>query len=191
VKEGKVKRVRGVAYTSKVTPQFAAKMVDSARGVLNDFLPDVWIYTDHAKGDQVAESPGYGLSLVAETIKGHLKASDFSADLEPEEETGDGLNSLADAEKVGVATATRLLQEIGLGGVTDSSHQWLLVTLAALSEEDQETKLRLGKLTPYTVSMMRHLRDFFGVKFNFEQEDEAVVLSVVGANLTNLARRTF
>ena len=24
-------------------------MVDAARGVLNDFLPDVWVYTDHCK----------------------------------------------------------------------------------------------------------------------------------------------
>ena len=29
--------------------QFAARMVDSARAVLNDFLPDVWVYTDHCK----------------------------------------------------------------------------------------------------------------------------------------------
>ena len=29
--------------------QFAARMVDSARAVLNDFLPDVWVYTDHSK----------------------------------------------------------------------------------------------------------------------------------------------
>jgi len=74
--EGKVKRVRGVAYTTHVSPQFASIMVDAARGVLNDFLPDVWIYTDHSKGSACGESPGYGISLVAETITRCLKSAD-------------------------------------------------------------------------------------------------------------------
>merc|ERR1719321_1121116 len=75
--EGKVKRVRGVAYVTRVSPQFAARMVDAARGVLNDFLPDVWIFTDRAKGGGCGEAPGYGVSLVAETITRCVKAAAF------------------------------------------------------------------------------------------------------------------
>ncbi len=46
------KRVRGVAFTSGVTPQYATRMCDAARGVLNDFLPDVWIFADHDKPEK-------------------------------------------------------------------------------------------------------------------------------------------
>jgi len=74
IDEGKVKRVRGVAsvplcsallcsaaiqthltacrYTTRCSPQHANRMVDTARGVLNNLLPDVYIYTDHYKGKE-------------------------------------------------------------------------------------------------------------------------------------------
>lgn len=45
-----IKRVRGIAYTTKISPQMANRLVDGARGILNNLLPDVYIYTDHFKG---------------------------------------------------------------------------------------------------------------------------------------------
>lgn len=45
---GKVKRIRGVAWACRTSPVAANRMVDAARGVLNGFLSDVYIYTDHA-----------------------------------------------------------------------------------------------------------------------------------------------
>ena len=41
-----VKRIRGVAYSMKVSPQTTNRMVDGARGVLNKLLADVYIFTD-------------------------------------------------------------------------------------------------------------------------------------------------
>ena len=52
---GKVKRIRGVAYTARVNPSLANRVVDSCRGVFNNFIPDVWIYTDHYKGDNAGK----------------------------------------------------------------------------------------------------------------------------------------
>lgn len=188
--DGAVKRVRGVAYTCKVTPQFAARMVDASRAVLNKFLPDVWIYTDHAKGDKVANDTGYGISLVAETLKGHLRSADFAADLSTVSDE-DSAGALDNPEAVGTAVAIRLLQEIEGGGVADSAHQWILVTLAALAEEDATSRLKLGKLTPYTVQHLRHVRDFLGVEFSLEQTDAGVSMTTVGCGLQNAARKTW
>ena len=67
---GKVRRIRGVAYGTKVSPQMANRMVDGSRGVLNHFLPDVWVYTDNHKGKSSGNSPGFGVALVAETTSG-------------------------------------------------------------------------------------------------------------------------
>jgi RNA 3'-terminal phosphate cyclase-like protein len=50
VNPGKIKRVRGIAYTTKVNPMIATRVVSSARELLNNFIPDVWIFTDHSKG---------------------------------------------------------------------------------------------------------------------------------------------
>ncbi len=47
-------------------------MVDGARGVLNALLADVYIFTDAVSGQQSGNSPGYGLTLVAETTSGCL-----------------------------------------------------------------------------------------------------------------------
>lgn len=191
--EGKVKRVRGVAYTTKVSPQFAARMVDAARGVLNDFLPDVWIYSDHSKGGATGDSPGYGLSLVAETITRCLKSADACAQL-GEAETKDEDLSLATPEGVGVSVARRLLAEIDLDGVVDTAHQAIVLYFLSLCEETKPGRVRLSKLSPSAVQMLRHIRDFLGVVFKIREDNGdagTVVLSCLGAGICNTARRTF
>eukprot|EP00928_Gymnodinium_smaydae_P014022 TRINITY_DN15084_c0_g1_i1.p1 TRINITY_DN15084_c0_g1~~TRINITY_DN15084_c0_g1_i1.p1 ORF type:complete len:378 (-),score=59.39 TRINITY_DN15084_c0_g1_i1:71-1204(-) len=188
--EGKVKRVRGVAYTARVSPQFAARMVDSARGVLNDFLPDVWIYTDHSKGPNSGESPGYGITLVAETITRTLKASDACAVIAG----GEGEADLGSPEEVGETAARRLLAEIDLDGVVDTAHQSLVLFFLSLSEETAPARVRLSKLSPSAAQMLRHIRDFLGVTFQIREDPgdrQTVVLSCLGAGLANMARRTF
>lgn len=47
---GKIRRVRGYAYSVRVSPAMASRMVDVSKGLLLKFLPDVYIYTDHYKG---------------------------------------------------------------------------------------------------------------------------------------------
>lgn len=191
--EGKVKRVRGVAYTTKVSPQFSARMVDSARGVLNDFLPDVWVYTDHSKGEACGKSPGYGISLVAETISRSLKSADACADISQASGTGDE-NSLDNPEGVGRAAAKRLLAEINLDGVVDTSHQALVLYFLSLSEEHAPSRVRLSRLSPAAAQMLRHIRDFLGIVFTIREDQgdgDTVVLSCIGAGIKNTARRTF
>ena len=53
--EGKVKRVRGWVTSAKVSPQLTTRVVDKVREVFNDYIPDVWIHTDHFKKGQAGE----------------------------------------------------------------------------------------------------------------------------------------
>ena len=48
--QGKVKRVRGVAWGARVSPALANRLVEAAKGRLLQFLPDVYITTDHSTG---------------------------------------------------------------------------------------------------------------------------------------------
>jgi len=194
--EGKVKRVRGVAFTARVSPQFAARMVDAARRVLNDFLPDVWIYTDPAKGPTSGDSPGYGLSLVAETITRSLKSSDACAKIVDVEASGrrGQEDDLSTPEAVGTAAAKRLLAEIDLDGVVDTTHQAIVLYFLSLAEEIKPARVRLSKLSPSAVQMLRHIKDFLGVAFQVREDHGdtgSVVLSCLGAGLKNTSRRTF
>lgn len=50
-----------------MSPQMANRMVESSRSLLSRYIPDVYIYTDVYKGAESGASPGYALSLVAET----------------------------------------------------------------------------------------------------------------------------
>jgi RNA 3'-terminal phosphate cyclase-like protein len=49
IDEGKIKRVRGTAFTSRIPGSVSTRMVDACRGVFNNFLPDVWIAVDNYK----------------------------------------------------------------------------------------------------------------------------------------------
>jgi RNA 3'-terminal phosphate cyclase-like protein len=76
-----VKRIRGIAFSAKVSPQSCNRMVDGARGVLNSLLADVFIFTDHVSGAAAGLSPGYGLTLVAETTAKNLISAEGLADV--------------------------------------------------------------------------------------------------------------
>ena len=62
---GLIKRVRGVGYCSKISPSILTRLVDTTRHVLNQYIPDVYIHTDHYKGKDSGLSAGYSLALFA------------------------------------------------------------------------------------------------------------------------------
>ncbi|TPX42030.1 hypothetical protein SeLEV6574_g05801 [Synchytrium endobioticum] len=74
--QGSIKRIRGIAYATRLSPQMANRVVDAARGVLTRYIPDVYIYTDVYKGPESGNSPGYALTLVAESTTGVLLSAE-------------------------------------------------------------------------------------------------------------------
>lgn len=70
VDQGKIKRIRGTAWAVRVSPSVPNRVVEACKGVLLKFLPDVYIYTDHFTGAKSGKSPGFGLTLSAETNSG-------------------------------------------------------------------------------------------------------------------------
>ncbi|CAL1530335.1 unnamed protein product [Lymnaea stagnalis] len=167
---GKIKRIRGVAWAVRVSPAFVNRLVDSARGVLNRFLTDIYIYTDHMKGSQSGKSPGFGLTLVAETTEGAFLAAE-----EVSSSRGSG-ESPTVPEDLGKRAAMALLQEIHRGGCVDSTSQSLAALMMVLGQQDV-SKLQTGELTPYTIQFLRHIRDFFQVTFSIKVDKRPVVPS--------------
>lgn len=48
---GKVRRIRGVASAARVSPQMANRLIESSRGILNRYVPDLYLFSDVYRGD--------------------------------------------------------------------------------------------------------------------------------------------
>ncbi|KAM2393204.1 hypothetical protein ACFX1X_036588 [Malus domestica] len=192
--EGMVKRIRGVTFSTRVSTQFENTMVYAARGIFNLLLPDVHVFTDHKSGPQAGHSPGYGISLVAETTSGCCISADTAISYSRGEDIGEledeGKKELMPPEDVGMQIANILLGEIEQGGVVDSTHQGLLFLLCALCPQDV-SKVRVGKLSPHGIETLRDIKDFLGVKFVIKPDPSTgtVIHKCVGSGLRNLSRR--
>ena len=182
VDPGFIKKIRGIAYSTRVSPQSANRMVTSARSLLNKFVPDVFIYTDHYKGEESGKSPGFGCALVAETTEGVVLSAEKMA------VTGKG--ALVLPEDVGLEAAQLLCEEIAKGGCVDTSCQSLMLLLMVLTPESV-SKIRLGKLSNYTIQYLRNLKSFFGITFKVKPDHESgtVLLSCFGTGFKNFSRK--
>ncbi|RUP43445.1 RNA 3'-terminal phosphate cyclase/enolpyruvate transferase [Jimgerdemannia flammicorona] len=177
--EGRIKRIRGIAYCTRVSPQTANRLVDSARSVLNRYIPDVYIYTDVYKGPESGKSPGFSLSLVAESTTGVLLSAERAAE---KGETPEDLSRVA---------AKMLLAEVRRGGCVDSANQWLNLLFMVLGPEDV-SKVRVGKLTPFTIQYLRDLKDFFGVAFKIKPDatSQTIMMACLGIGYSNANKKT-
>uniref|UniRef100_A0A8C1FG59 RNA terminal phosphate cyclase-like 1 n=1 Tax=Cyprinus carpio carpio TaxID=630221 RepID=A0A8C1FG59_CYPCA len=54
-----------VRFSVRVSPQMAKRIVDSARNILNKFIPDIYIHTDHMKGASSVHSFFFFMGLVS------------------------------------------------------------------------------------------------------------------------------
>lgn len=177
---GRIKKIRGIAAATRVSPQVSNRMIEAARSQLNEFIPDVYIYSDVFKGQESGRSPGYSLFLQAESTTGALLSADaVGVAGEP-------------VEEMAVRTARKLLGQVRRSGVVDQSHQWMLLTLMALCPEDL-SKVVLGPLAEGIAALLEDIRLFFGVLFKIRREQPAkglTTVSCIGAGFVNLNRRT-
>lgn len=184
---GMVKRIRGVVYACKVSPTFTNRTVEAAKGIMLNFLPDVYLHTDQNKGKLSGLSPGFGVNLSAETNENVIYATEVVS-------TAKGVLP----EEIGKECANRLLDEIYRGGCCDSTFQWIMMLYMALGPKSV-SKAVVGPLSQYSIRYLQLLKEFLGITFkldtleNEDEEDESkspkVVLTCVGIGYSNLSKR--
>nr|XP_021199891.2 probable RNA 3'-terminal phosphate cyclase-like protein [Helicoverpa armigera] len=198
---GLVKRIRGVVYALRVSPTMANRVVEAAKGVMLNFLPDVYINTDQCRGSNAGKSPGFGISLVAETNEKTFYCAEAKS-------TDVGTGDITLPEDLGRECAQRLLDEIHRGGAVDSAFQWLVALWMALGQKDV-SECVVGPLSDYTITFLQHLKEFFGVMFKLEvqrsdasdeesdgSDDEGITpaskikMTCVGIGYVNISKRT-
>lgn len=192
---GRVKKIRGVAYATGVAGANNARMIETARGVLNQFVADTYIFSDVSSAPLVAAPEknnaaakkkigvGFGLSLVAESSTGAL----YSADVASSASGGEA------PEDIGKACAYQLLESVSQGGCTSIVAAPTMLTLMAMGSEDVG-RLTLGKEvlgTDQAVQLARDLRAFgmsgWGLRDGDKEGD--VIVSIVGRGVGNVGRK--
>ena len=143
-------------HAVRVNPQFSNRMIEASRSVLNRYIPDIYLYSDVYKGEESGKyvisfhsvvelcdadshcrSPGYALSLLAESTTGAMHCSEAMS------------KPGVPPEDIALAASRALLAEIRRGGCVDRQHQVLVLLMMVLGSEDVG-RCRMGEPTVRT-----------------------------------------
>ncbi|PSN63525.1 RNA 3'-terminal phosphate cyclase-like protein-like protein [Corynespora cassiicola Philippines] len=195
---GRVKRIRGVAYAVGVPGANNSRVIEVARGILNKFVPDTYIFSDASgapliptydpkkPGEKKKGAVGFGLSLVAESSTNCL----YSADVASPPQGG------TPAEDIGKQCAYQLLEKIAQGGCVESTAAPAALILMSMGSEDVG-RLALGRdvlASEDIVQLARDSKVFGGSGWGFrdasgEKANGEIVVSVVGRGVGNVGRK--
>eukprot|EP01064_Diplonema_japonicum_P002248 TRINITY_DN11434_c0_g1_i1.p1 TRINITY_DN11434_c0_g1~~TRINITY_DN11434_c0_g1_i1.p1 ORF type:complete len:381 (+),score=67.92 TRINITY_DN11434_c0_g1_i1:45-1145(+) len=186
---GKIKRVRGVGFTCRTSPDLVNRAISTAKGLLLKLLPDVFIAADHFSGEDAGKSPGYGLTLVAESNSEDCVglSEELACDIT-------AMQKQVTAEEIGTAAAKLLLDQVKRGGCVDSHHQATALLLMAVSPEEI-SRVRFGQLTPAGEKCIEICRELLSVTFTSKVDNTytyspTTVYSCVGCSLTNVSKKS-
>lgn len=192
---GRIKRIRGVAYCTGVSASNNARMIHSAREVLNPLVADIHVAAQYDQaplvptGDKAGSKRrlgiGFGLSLVAESSAVGVL---YSADVVVPPE------GRMVPEDVGKQCAYQLLETIAKGGCVSSTSAGTVLALMAMGSEDVG-RLRIGREvigTEEMVGLARDLKTFgassWGLR-DVEDDTDDIVVSVKGTGVGNVGRK--
>jgi RNA 3'-terminal phosphate cyclase-like protein len=144
---GKIKRIRGIAYSMLVAPSICSRMIETAKGMMLKFLPDVYIVSDHQNKEKSGKSPAFGITLVAETKNGTFLCGEACS--LPIKMLEDNRCMTSVPEEVAREAANNLIEEIYRGGCVDSSAQYITCLFMALNQNDVSRAL-IGLLSPFS-----------------------------------------
>lgn len=165
VAPGRIKKIRGVAAATRVSPQMANRMTDESRRILNRFIPDLYIFSDLYRGEEGGKSPGYSLSLLTTSTTGAIHSSSAVSKLPNDKDFDQESNT---PENVAHRAVKILLENCSLGGCIDRSHQSMCLLLMACGPEDVGRVL-FGRLTTGSIRMLRDLKEVLGVTFKVKE----------------------
>ncbi|KAK6338549.1 hypothetical protein TWF730_002612 [Orbilia blumenaviensis] len=150
---GRIKRIRGVSFTLGVSAGNNQRMIHAAREVLNQFINDIYIYSEVGGHAPAAEggkrgTPGFGMSLVATSSTDCIYSADW----------GSSTEVIRTPEEIGRGCALRLVEEIQKGGCVQRIGAKTVVSLMMMGSEDVG-RVVLGKGI-IEEEFVGHLRDW-------------------------------
>ncbi|KZZ94706.1 RNA-3'-phosphate cyclase family protein [Moelleriella libera RCEF 2490] len=192
---GRIKRIRGVAYSTGVSASNNNRMIHSAREVLNSLSSDIHVAAQYDQaplvptGDKAGSKRrlgiGFGLSLVAES---NSVGVIYSADVVVPPSGG------TVPEDVGKRCAYQLLEAIAQGGCVSQVSASVMLILMAMGSEDVG-RLRIARevlATEDTISLAKDLKTFGASSWGLRDvgdETNDIIISVKGTGVGNVGRK--
>ncbi|KAM0345249.1 hypothetical protein ACHAPU_006647 [Fusarium lateritium] len=192
---GRIKRIRGVAYCTGVSASNNARMIHSAREVLNSLVSDIHIAAQYDQaplvptGDKAGSKRrlgiGFGLSLVAESSAVGIL---YSADVVVPSSGG------VVPEDIGKRCAYQLLENISQGGCATQVSARSMLILMAMGSEDVG-RLRVGRdvlANEEMVVLARDLKTFGSSSWGLRDvgdDTNDIIVSVKGTGVGNVGRK--
>lgn len=155
-----IAKIRGIAYSTRVSPSNVNRVIDAARGVLKPTGSETFIYSDVARGEESGKSPGFGVVIVAETKNGWAISAE-------------GVSSAGTVpEDLGKEVAAKLLEEISIGGVIGRNQLELALIMMVLGKEDIG-RLTVGKqaVDAKIIRLLRYIKDYFNLEILVRDHD--------------------
>lgn len=178
----KISSIKGVAYCTRVSPSVVNRMIDSARKVLKDVGCEVNITADVWRGDNSGKSPGFGLTLIAETKKGW---NFFTQDI--------GLGGDT-PEDLGEKVAYELLEEISRSSVVGKIQLPLCLIYMVIGKEDiGRLRISRDQIDESFIHILREVKQMFGTEVYLKPIDDDdsgdYLMTIKGNGFTNTNKK--
>ncbi len=177
----KVNKIFGIAYSTRVSPSAVNRMIDAARTTLRWTKVETMIHSDVARGEESGKSPGFGITLVAETSKGWCYFAE-----------GVSAPGVV-AEDIGTLVAKKLLNEIENSGVVGKNQLQLTLIFMILGREDIG-RIRISKksVDEKFVNLVRDIKDILNVEIilqECEDSEDDLMLIVRGVGFVSASKK--
>ncbi|KAG0664855.1 rRNA-processing endoribonuclease [Maudiozyma exigua] len=179
-----ISAIKGVAYSTRVSPSLVNRMIDGAKKVLRNVGCEVNITADVWRGENSGKSPGWGITLIGETKKGWCYFAESIGD------------SGVIPEDVGEMVAYHLLEEIESSGVIGRTQLPLAITFMVIGKEDIG-RLRISKneIDERFIILLRDIKKIFGTEVLLREindgsnHDDDYIVTVKGNGFTNANKK--
>ncbi|QLQ82187.1 hypothetical protein HG537_0G04420 [Torulaspora globosa] len=177
-----ISSIRGVSYSTRVSPSMVNRMIDAAKKVLKQVGCEVNISADVWRSENSGKSPGWGITLVAETKKGW---SFFS------EQIG-GAGDVP--EDIGAVAAYHLLEEISKSAVVGRNQLPLALVYMVIGKEDiGRLRITREQIDERFVELLRDIKAMFGTEVFLRPVDhdnsDDFIATIKGIGFTNTSKK--
>ncbi|CEP63401.1 rRNA-processing endoribonuclease LALA0_S08e01596g [Lachancea lanzarotensis] len=173
-----ISSIRGVAYSTRVSPSMVNRMIDGARKVLKGVGCEVDITADAWRGENSGKSPGWGITLVAESKKGWKYFSE-------------GIGDAGEVpEDLGSQIAYELLEEISASAVVGRNQLALAIVYMVIGKEDiGRLRITKSQVDEKFIWLLRHIKQIFGTEVFLRPVNEAdsddLIATIKGVGFIN------
>lgn len=178
-----ISSITGVAYSTRVSPSLVNRMIDGAKKVLKNLQCEVNITADVWRGENSGKSPGWGITLVAQSKQ---KGWSYFA-----EDIGDA-GSIP--EELGEKVACQLLEEISKSAAVGRNQLPLAIVYMVIGKEDIG-RLRINKeqIDERFIILLRDIKKIFNTEVFLKPVDEAdnedMIGTIKGIGFTNTSKK--